>query len=82
MGSMPGMGGGPQPGGPTPTVSITPSPSPTYTTLYKAVKTTQLICQKGKTKKTVVTKNCPSGYKKIGSKTITKFVPQKLLVSP
>jgi len=93
MGPMPGMGGGPQPGGPqpggpqptptsTPLISKSPTPTPTYTTLYKAVKTTQLICQKGKTKKTVVTKTCPSGYKKLSSKTITKYVEQKVLVAP
>jgi hypothetical protein len=30
--------------------SATPSPTPSYTTLYKAVKATQLVCQKGATK--------------------------------
>ena len=62
--------------------SATPSPSPSYTTLYKAVKATQLVCQKGSTKKTVIAVACPSGYKKISSKTITTFVETKVLVSP
>ena len=87
--------GGPQPGGPqqpaaqasatpTPTVkaSATPTPTPTYTTLYKAVKATELVCQKGKVKKTVIGSTCPTGYKKISSKTVTTFVETKVLVNP
>jgi hypothetical protein len=68
----------------TPTVqsSATPSASPIYTTLYKAVKTVQLVCQKGKNKKTVTGKTCPTGYKKISSKTVTKYVETMVLVSP
>jgi len=62
--------------------SATPTPSPSYTTLYKAVKTTQLVCQKGSTKKTVIAVACPTGYKKISSKTITTYVETKVLVSP
>jgi hypothetical protein len=89
--------GGPQPGGPLPvgpqpgaqasatpiaTVSASPTPTPSYTTLYKAVKATELVCQKGKVKKTVIGKTCPTGYKKISSKTVTTFVETKVLVSP
>jgi len=87
--------GGPQPGGPqqpaaqasatpTPTVkaSATPTPTPSYTTLYKAVKATELVCQKGKVKKTVIGSTCPTGYKKISSKTVTTFVETKVLVNP
>ena len=95
MGGMPGMGG-PPPGGmggqqpgaqppvqqPVAQASATPTPSPSYTTLYKAVKTTQLVCQKGSTKKTVIAVACPTGYKKISSKTITTYVETKVLVSP
>ncbi|CAB5136873.1 unannotated protein [freshwater metagenome] len=87
MGPMPGMGG-PQPGGMGPMASSTPevkpaaSPTPSYTTLYKAVKATQLVCQKGKVKKTVISKSCPSGSKKISSKTVTTFVETKVLVNP
>ena len=81
-------GGGPQPGGMGPMASSTPevkpaaSPTPSYTTLYKAVKATQLVCQKGKVKKTVISKSCPSGSKKISSKTVTTFVETKVLVNP
>ena len=96
MGGMPGMGGpppgGPQPGGPPPgaqasatptaTISASPTPTPSYTTLYKAVKATELVCQKGKVKKTVKGSKCPTGYKKISSKTVTTFVETKVLVSP
>ena len=90
--------GGPQPGGPqpaaqvtatpspsaTPTVksSATPSPTPSYTTLYKAVKATQLVCQKGTTKKSVIATVCPTGYKKVSSKTITTFVETQVVVNP
>ena len=87
--------GGQQPGGPqqpaaqasatpTPTVkaSATPTPTPSYTTLYKAVKATELVCQKGKVKKTVIGSTCPTGYKKISSKTVTTFVETKVLVNP
>ena len=95
MGPMPGMGG-PQPGGPQPVASIkpsviptpevkpsaSPSPTPSYTTLYKAVKATQLVCQKGKIKKTVIASVCPSGSKKISSKSVTTFVETKVLVNP
>ena len=95
MGGMPGMGG-PPPGGmggqqpgaqppvqqPVAQASATPTPSPSYTTLYKAVKTTQLVCQKGTIKKTVTATACPTGYKKISAKTITTYVETKVLVSP
>ena len=73
---------------PTPTASATPTPTasatptPIYTTLYKAVKSTQLVCQKGKVKKTVIGTKCPTGYKKISSKTVTTFVETKVLVTP
>ena len=68
----------------TPTVksSATPSPTPSYTTLYKAVKATQLVCQKGTTKKSVIAKVCPTGYKKVSSKTITTFVETQVVVNP
>jgi hypothetical protein len=96
MPGMPGMGGPPPPPtqGPTgqpsamptpnamPTPSATPTASPIYTTLYKAVKTLQLVCQKGKNKKSVIGKACPTGYKKISSKTLTKYVETKVLVTP
>jgi hypothetical protein len=97
MGGMPGMGGpppggGPLPGGPQPAAqatqtpiakeAATPTPTPSYTTLYKAVKATELVCQKGKVKKTVIGKSCPTGYKKISSKTVTTFVETKVLVNP
>lgn len=97
MGGMPGMGGpppggGPLPGGPepiaqasaTPTIksAASPTPTPSYTTLYKAVKATELVCQKGKVKKTVTATACPTGYKKISSKIITTYVETKVLVSP
>jgi hypothetical protein len=95
MGGMVGMGGmgglqpggpqpgGPQPGGPSkPEVKALASPSPSYTTLYKAVKSTQLTCQKGKTKKNVIGSLCPVGYKKTSSKTVTTFVATKVLISP
>jgi hypothetical protein len=96
-GGMPGMGGpppggGPLPGGPepiaqasaTPTIksAASPTPTPSYTTLYKAVKTTQLVCQKGKVKKTVTATTCPTGYKKISSKSVTTYVETKVLVNP
>jgi len=76
------------PASPTPTpaassqqnVSV-PTPSPTYTTLYKAVKSVQTFCSKGKTIKTVATKTCPKGYKLVSSKTVTTFVEQKVLVA-
>jgi hypothetical protein len=98
MGGMPGMGGpppggGPLPGGPQQPVAqatqtpiaqatATPTPTPSYTTLYKAVKTTQLVCQKGKVKKTVTAATCPTGYKKISSKSVTTYVETKVLVNP
>jgi len=86
MGQMGGMGGpqqgGPQQGGPQQGGLPSPSaPTPTTTTLYKAVKETQLICLKGSVKKTVTTKSCPSGFKKISSKTITKYVETKVAVN-
>ena len=96
MGGPP-PGGGPLPGGPqqpvaqasatptqsaAPVVKSSPTPSPSYTTLYKAVKTTQLVCQKGTTKKTVTATACPTGYKKISSKSVTTYVETKVLVNP
>jgi hypothetical protein len=96
MGGPP-PGGGPLPGGPqqpaaqasatptqsaAPVVKSSPTPSPSYTTLYKAVKTMQLVCQKGTTKKTVTATACPTGYKKISSKSVTTYVETKVLVSP
>jgi len=94
-GPPPGGGplpGGPLPGGPQPAAqaiqtpiakeAATPTPTPSYTTLYKAVKATELVCQKGKVKKTVIGKSCPTGYKKISSKTVTTFVETKVLVNP
>ena len=70
---------------PTPTTSMpapapTPTPTPTYTTLYKPVKATQLVCQKGKVKKTTIASVCPAGYKKMSSKSVTIFVKTKVLV--
>jgi hypothetical protein len=62
--------------------SATPSPTPSYTTLYKAVKATQLVCQKGATKKSVIANVCPTGYKKVSSKTITTFVETQVLINP
>jgi len=89
MGSMPGMNGpqlpsSPPSTAPKPNDSAAPvaSPSPNYTTLYKAVKATQLTCQKGKVKKTVISSVCPAGFKKVGSKTITTFVETKAVVNP
>jgi len=74
--------GGPQQGGPQQGGPPSPSaPTPTTTTLYKAVKETQLICLKGSVKKTVTTKSCPSGFKKISSKTVTKYVETKVAVN-
>ena len=67
---------------PTPTPTASATPTPIYTTLYKAVKSTQLVCQKGKVKKTVIGTKCPTGYKKISSKTVTTFVETKVLVTP
>ena len=96
-GPQPGGGmSGPQPGGPQPVAPSQPSAIPTpevktsasptasfsYTTLYKAVKATQLTCQKGKTKKNVIGSACPSGYKKTSSKTVTTFIETKVLVNP
>ena len=66
----------------SPSATPSPTPTPSYTTLYKAVKATELVCQKGKVKKTVIGKTCPTGYKKISSKTVTTFVETKVLVSP
>ena len=98
MGGPPPPGGPPPggmqpPGGPqqpaaqdsaTPTaaISASPTPTPSYTTLYKAVKATELVCQKGKEKKTVIGKSCPTGYKKISSKTVTTFVETRVVVNP
>ncbi len=89
MGSMPGMNGPQQPltqpsAAPKVSASAEPaaSPSPSYTTLYKAVKATQLICQKGKTKKTVISSVCPAGFKKVSSKSVTTFVETKAVVNP
>ena len=65
-----------------PVAQASATPSPSYTTLYKAVKTTQLMCQKGTIKKTVTATACPAGYKKISAKTITTYVETKVLVSP
>jgi len=73
MGQMQGMSG--------PSNSPAPSPTPSYTTLYKAVVETQLVCQLGKVKKTVVAPVCPAGYKKISSKSVTKYVETKALVN-
>jgi hypothetical protein len=73
MGPMPGMGG-PQQSGPQPKVEPSASPKPSATTLFKAVKVTQLQCQRAKIKKTVIANVCPSGYKKIGSKKVTVYV--------
>jgi len=92
MGGPP-PGGGPLPGGPQQPVAqatqtpiaqatATPTPTPSYTTLYKAVKTTQLVCQKGTTKKTVTATACPTGYKKISSKSVTTYIETKVLVNP
>ena len=89
---MPGMGGPSQtPQQPqaqpvvvAPTISAAPTatPTPTFTTLYKAVKVTQLVCQKGKVKKSVTTNTCPTGYKRLSSKSITKYVATNLTVQP
>jgi hypothetical protein len=97
MGGPP-PGGGPLPGGPPPgggpqpaaqatqtpiaKEAATPTPTPSYTTLYKAVKTTELVCHKGKVKKTVIGSKCPTGYKKISSKNVTTYVETKVLVNP
>jgi hypothetical protein len=67
---------------PTAAISASPTPTPSYTTLYKAVKATELVCQKGKEKKTVIGKSCPTGYKKISSKTVTSFVETRVVVNP
>jgi hypothetical protein len=64
------------------TATPTPKPTPTYTTLYKAVKATELVCQKGSVKKKVIATTCPTGYKKISSKSVTTFVETKVLVNP
>jgi len=84
MGQMPGMGGpqqgGPQQGGPQ-QGPAQPSPTPSYTTLYKAVKVTQLVCQNGKVKKSVTSRTCPAGFKKISSKKVTKYVETKVAVT-
>jgi len=92
MAPMPGMGGPSQtPQQPqaqpvvvAPTISAAPTatPTPTFTTLYKAVKVTQLVCQKGKVKKSVTTNTCPTGYKRLSSKSITKYVATNLTVQP
>lgn len=89
MGAMPGMNGPQQPltqpsAAPKVSASAEPaaSPSPSYTTLYKAVKATQLICQKGKSKKTVISSVCPAGFKKVSSKSVTTFVETKAVVNP
>jgi hypothetical protein len=71
---------------PTPSPSMSPTPSPTatprYTTLYKPVKATQLVCKKGKVKKTIIASVCPSGYTKISSKIVTRFVKTHVMVMP
>jgi len=59
--------GGPQQGGP-PQGAVGNPP------LYKEIKTIQLVCQKGGSKKTIIATACPSGYKKISSKKITIYV--------
>ena len=93
MGQMQGPGGPGGPGGPQqdgmgqmqgmsgPSNSSVPSPTPSYTTLYKAVVETQLVCQLGKIKKTVVATDCPAGYKKISSKSVTRYVETKVLIN-
>ena len=69
---------------PSPSMSATPSPTatPRYTTLYKPVKSTQLVCKKGTVRRTIFAKVCPPGYTKISSKIVTSFVKTKVMVMP
>jgi phosphatidylethanolamine-binding protein (PEBP) family uncharacterized protein len=56
------------------------APEQKFTTLYKKEIVTELTCLKGSKKKVVTTTACPSGYKLLSKKKVTKLIPTEVPV--